>query len=102
VIWGAGLGLASCDEIGAGPADCVLDEVGDEQGQDEGYEPAEYRDVGFMSAWLEDEGPCKKSTERHCASVNEKPGNRYALYFGVWILYGEIIEGEHAVERLAE
>jgi hypothetical protein len=32
----------------------------------------------------------------------ESHTDRYTLYFGMWKLYGEVVEGKHAVERLSE
>lgn len=35
VIWCAGLGLASCDEVGSWPSDSVFDKVRDEECKDQ-------------------------------------------------------------------
>jgi hypothetical protein len=50
-------GFTSRDEIWARSPDCVLYDVGDEQGKDHGDEPAEECDVGFMGAGAQEEGP---------------------------------------------
>lgn len=57
VIGRSGLGLASCDEVGAGSSNGVFDEVGDEEREDEGDEPSEDGDVRFVRARANDEGP---------------------------------------------
>ena len=45
VIWCSGRRLASCDEVGTWSSNGVFDEVGDEEGENEGDEPSEDGDV---------------------------------------------------------
>lgn len=73
VVGGAFVGLAAGDEVGAGAAHGVLDQVGYEEGEDEGDEPAEDGDVGFVGAGLEDEGPEEEDGEGDGARVDEEP-----------------------------
>lgn len=98
----AGRGLAAGDEVRAGPADGVLDGVGEEGGQDEGDEEAEDGDVVLVGGGADDEVDGDDEGERDGAGVDEVPGDGDALALGVREGDGEVADGEEAVEGLGE
>jgi hypothetical protein len=95
-------GFAARDEIGAWPADGVLNHVGQEEGQDHAGEPAEQGDVRFVGARARDADPGDEDKQRDGAGVYEEPGYVYALVQGVRVGDAQVGEVEHAVEGLGE
>lgn len=65
--------LTSRYEIGTRAPDGVFDEIRYEEREDEADEPAQERDVRFVGAGLEDEGPCYEDRKRDGAGVYEEP-----------------------------
>jgi hypothetical protein len=66
--------LASRNEIGSRSAHGILYQIRDEEGEDQRYDPAQYRDVRFVAARLEDKGPGYDYAERDSTGVYEEPG----------------------------
>lgn len=65
--------FASGDEVGAWSSDGVLDDVGYEEREYHADKPAEYRDVRFVRAGAEEDGPEYESAQWKGAGVDEKP-----------------------------
>jgi hypothetical protein len=123
----AGRWLASRDQVGSWSPDGVLDDVGDEEGEDHADEPPQDGDVCFVRAGTDNDSPEHQDAERHCAGIDEEPycttaamsalamflvsglnghgdthTHRDALNLGVWVSNGKIVQKEHAVKGLGE
>tara|TARA_R110002003_G_scaffold48_52_gene4327 strand:- start:4520 stop:4852 length:333 start_codon:yes stop_codon:yes gene_type:complete len=56
----------------------ILDHVGYEERKDHADEPAEDRDVRFVGAGADEDGPEDKDSEGDCTSVDEEPCLKYS------------------------
>lgn len=66
-------GLASCNEIGPGPADAIFHHVGDEGAEHQADEETKNGDVTFMPARFGANGPAKEERQRDTAGIEEEP-----------------------------
>ena len=90
--------LASAKEVGTGPANGVLDHVGDEGRHEDAEEEAEVGDVHFVCARSEDDGPEHECDDGDDAGVYEQPEWRDVRGVCVGVLDVEVGEREEAVE----
>ena len=66
------------------------------------YEESEDGNMGLMNAQAQYGSPRKDNQAWHEASIDQVPLHRYPLDGRVWIGFGAVIEGEHAVEGFDE
>ncbi|TPX13662.1 uncharacterized protein E0L32_005865 [Thyridium curvatum] len=104
VLRGAGRGLAARDEVRAGPANGVLDDVGQGRGQDEGDGEAEDRHVVRVRGRAGDEVVEQDEAQRDEEDVAllQILTHWHALNFRMREGDVEVVDREHAVERLDE
>lgn len=65
--------FAASDQIRSWPPHSILNHIGDKQRKDHAYEPAQNRDVRFMRAGADEDGPEDQDTEGYSARVDEEP-----------------------------
>lgn len=74
-VWlGAGGRLAAGDEVGAGPADGVFDDVGDEGGEDDGNGKGEVGDLVLVGRGASDEVGQNQDSEGYEESIDKIHG----------------------------
>lgn len=92
------LGLTPIQQVGPGPANAVLDEVGEEDGEEDGDQEAEVGDVGFVGGGAEEGGPGGEDEQGDEEGVDEEVGDGDAFGGGVGVVDVDIGEVEEAVE----
>jgi hypothetical protein len=102
VLWCPSLGFAACYQIWPRAANCVLDNVGQKQSEEQADKEPKNRNVRLMYAWPENNGPNDQQNQRADSSKEDVLQRRYPLDEGVGILSRAIIQAEHLVDRLKE